>query len=186
MAILLSKKKYTLLLGLFLFNCFYLAAQFNTFSNKAIVDPRSINSNGHSASLAELNIDWNLGDFAHAIHYSNNEISYITTGYLQNTYHTLLLKEKLDSILLHVKIGPNPFSRTINITCDQDAVIINAITLFDYAGKRIRQIKGPFAGVQFEQRIHVDQLIQAFCFVQIQFTVGNNQPCLRIYKLIQN
>lgn len=183
MAIFLSKKN-TLFLGLMVFSCASLVAQFNSTSSYPKLDPWTINSSGHKASLSAFTLDWNLGDFAHSIHFSNNEISFVTTGYLQSSYPTLLLKEKLDSILLQVKLGPNPFKNTILISCNQDALTIDAILLFDEQGNRLVQVKGPFSGVHFEQRITVSPLKKAYCFIQIQFTLGNEQY-LKTYKLIQ-
>jgi hypothetical protein len=185
MAIFLACRKHIQILGVFVLIYSSLAAQLNTSHQNSFIDPWSINSNGHTAHLPTLQLDWNLGDFAHTVHFSNIEISYITTGYLQNTYNTQLLKEKLDSILTHVKLGPNPFKHSIYISCNQDALSIDAIVLFDEQGRRLVQVKGPFSGVHFEHSITVSALKQAFYFIQIQFTLANQQY-FKSYKLIQN
>ncbi len=185
MAIFLANKKYILFIGLVAVSPIYLAAQSNATNKRPRLDPWSMNGNGHTVMLPSLILDWNLGDFAHFVHFSNNEISFITTGYLQNNYNALLLNDKLDSILLQVKVGPNPFKNTIHISCNQDALIINGIVLYDEQGKRLGHVRGPFSGVQFEQSFTVYPLKQTYCFIQIQFTLGNNQQYFKTYKLIQ-
>jgi hypothetical protein len=185
MAIFLAYQKHIQILGLLIIIYSSLPAQLNTSHKSLIIDPWTINSNGYTALLPQLILDWNLGDLAHTVHFSNNEIAYITTGYLQNTYNALGLKEKLDSVLLHVNLGPNPFKNSIHISCDQDALTIIAIALFDYQGNCIRQVNGPFSGVHFNQTIPVYELMPPYCIVQIQFTLGDNQRYLKTYKLIQ-
>jgi hypothetical protein len=132
-----------------------------------------------------MSIDWGLGEMASAFTVLQNPSILLSTGYLQSNYDIVSLFNQLDSFGLQIKVGPNPFYNTLRIYCAQDGLDIMAIKVFDSHGVIIKNISGPFSGLQFDQTIQIQKLSTPICLIHIQYKIANLYSRQRIYKLIQ-
>ena len=149
------------------------------------IDPYTINSIGGSIYTNQMSVDWGLGEMASTFKIDHTPSILLSTGYLQSSYDIVSLFNQLDSFGLQIKVGPNPFYNTLRIYCALDGLDIMAIQIFDSHGVVIKNIRGPFSGLQFEQTIQIQKLSTPICLVYIQYKIANLYSRQRIYKLIQ-
>ena len=149
------------------------------------LDPYSINCNGGSKLVNQLIVDWTLGNMGNTFTYTTRPGLMISSGYLQNSYDVKVLFQQLDSFGLQIKVGPNPFQNTLRIYCAQDGLDIITIKLFDNQGIIIKNIMGPFSGIEFDQILQIQKLSNPICYLQIQYKVANEFILQRTYKLLQ-
>lgn len=160
-------------------------SQYSALVNFQQIDPHTINSIGGTIYSNQMRIDWGLGEMASTFKINHTPSILLSTGYLQSSYDIVSLFNQLDSFGLHIKVGPNPFYNTLRIYCALDGLDIMAIQIFDSHGVVIKNIQGPFSGLQFEQTIQIQKLSTPICLVYIQYKIANLYSRQRIYKLIQ-
>ena len=158
----------------------------NVFYSKTIkLDPSIINNNGGSFLMQGFMMDWSIGGLANTLVYKEKATTILSIGFLQNAYDIRAVYNDINNFGLQIKIGPNPFYNDLYFYCKQDGIVIDAIRLFDGQGNLIKNIKGPFSGLQFEKHISIPKLSNPTCYVQIQYVVANKYTSARIYKLTQ-
>ena len=168
--------------------CFYCIKGLSQYSAPVSfqqIDPYTINSIGGSIYTNQMNIDWGLGEMASTFKINHTPSILLSTGYLQSNYDIVSHFNQLDSFGLQIKVGPNPFYNQLRLYCEQDGVDIMAIKVFDSHGVIIKNISGPFSGLQFDQTIQIQKISTPICLVHIQYKVANTYSRQRIYKLIQ-
>jgi hypothetical protein len=149
-------------------------------------DPYTINSNGGTLSINQLLLDWEISDLSNTLIYKNKQVLIVSTGFLQNAYDASTLYNSIEIFGEQIKVGPNPFTNRIGLFCKQDGMDILGIQVYDSHGILIRNIIGPFSGLQFEHTIQFQKLSNPICFVQIKYTVANRYTYYKTFKLIQN
>lgn len=149
-------------------------------------DPYNLNSNGGTLSINQLLVDWEMATFSNTLIYKNKPALILSTGFLQNTYDVSALYNSIEIFGAQIKVGPNPFTDRLRLFCKQDGMDIMGIQVYDSHGVLIKNIIGPFSGLQFEYTIQFQKLNNPICFVQIKYLVANRYTYFKIFKLIQN
>ncbi len=149
-------------------------------------DPYCMNVAGASHSIANLSVDWSLGEapISHTLQAPPGYI--LSTGFLQSKNDPLLLFKNLDSFSLQIKVGPNPFTHIIQIAAHQEGVQIHAIQLFNSQGIILHQMKGQYAGLHFNYQIHTEALNNSICYLVVNYSIGDFLFKSKCFKLIQN
>jgi len=159
--------------------------QIKVTSNLRSLDPNTINCNGGCISLNKIIIDWTAGDVGNTIKYNAKPFIIISTGYLQNDYDASALFRTMGNFGLQIKVGPNPFTNNIHISCAQTGMDIISIALYDNVGNGFNLIKGPFSGLLFEKNIYIHQLSNPICYLKVHYIIANKYELSRTFKLIQ-
>ena len=179
-----SKCKHILFLTLFL-HCKILLCQYNTALALSKFDPYAINNNGGKFAITNMHLDWTLGDIGntHIYNYNNNIL--LSTGFLQNAYDFSAVYKQLEIFGEQIKVGPNPFSNSIHLSCAQDGMEIISIEMYNQAGICIKKIQGPYAGYNFDMLIPIEKLTFPICLMQIKYCVANQWILYKSLKLVQ-
>ena len=149
-------------------------------------DPYNLNSNGGTLSVNQLMLDWEIATLSNTLIYKNKPVLILSTGYLQNAYDASTLYNSIEIFGAQIKVGPNPFTNRLRLFCKQDGMDIMGIQVYDSHGVLIKNIIGPFSGLQFEHTIQFQKLNNPICFVQIKYLVANRYTYFKTFKLIQN
>jgi len=149
-------------------------------------DPYNLNSNGGTLSVNQLMLDWEIATLSNTLIYKNKPVLILSTGYLQNAYDASELYSSIEIFGAQIKVGPNPFTNRLRLFCKQDGMDIMGIQVYDSHGVLIKNIIGPFSGLQFEYTIQFQKLNNPICFVQIKYLVANRYTYFKTFKLIQN
>lgn len=160
-------------------------AQQAFYSKYIKLDPSIVNNNGGSFLIQGFMMDWSMGGLATTFVYNEKGSIILSIGFLQNAYDIASVYNNLSDFGLQIKIGPNPFYNDLFFYCKQEGIVINSIKIFDVQGNLIKNMKGPFSGLQFEKHISIQKLTNPTCIVQIEYVVANKYTSTRIYKLIQ-
>ena len=154
-------------------------------NNFRCIDPFTINVAGNSAMIQNQLFDWSIGELSTST-FIGKAVFIISLGFLQSSYHPLLIYNNIDSFAFRIKIGPNPFSNYIIIQCEQDQLIINGIQLLDFQGKILYRLNGDYSGHQFYYKIPVEKLIHPLCILNINYTISGQIYKSKFFKLLQN
>jgi hypothetical protein len=154
-------------------------------NNFRCIDPFTINVAGHNAMIQNQLFDWSIGELSTRTFFGK-AVFIISLGFLQSSYHPLLVYNNIDSFAFQIKIGPNPFSNYIIIQCEQDQLIINGIQLLDFQGKILYRLNGDYSGHQFYYKIPVEKLIHPLCILNINYTISGQIYKSKFFKLLQN
>ncbi len=160
-------------------------AQTVFYSKTIKLDPSILDNNGGSFLMRGFMMDWSIGGLGNTLVYKEKATTILSIGFLQNAYDIATIYNDINDFGLQIKIGPNPFYNDLYFYCKQDGIVIKSINLFDALGNLIKNLKGPFSGLQFEQHFSIQKLMNPNCFVQILYVVDNQFTRSRIYKLLQ-
>ncbi len=149
-------------------------------------DPFTINVTGSSHELSNLTIDWSWGEASIIKTLHDNPSYFLSTGFLQSKNDPFLLFKNLDSFALQIKIGPNPFTNLIQISTNQEGILIHAIQLFNSQGILLYQMKGYYNGLRFYHKIQIEALNNSICYLVVHYSIGDLLKRSKYFKLIQN
>jgi len=168
-----------------LFLSFFIQAQ--------VLDPSTINSAGGKIEIAStLNqannnwmLDWTLCEpFAIQTWCSKNKIIF-STGFLQPN---LMLNPELikpGAFDFKLKWGPNPVSNYLLLSCKQAGIDIIRMNIVDSDGHKIKNIEGPYSGLDFSKRISFTSENTGIYYIIIHYSVANKFTQVKILKIIK-
>jgi hypothetical protein len=159
--------------------------QLNKAHHYEQLDPYALNSNGGTTTINQMTIDWSVESLSNTLTFNNKPAMLISTGFLQNGYDVLTHFNQLENFGLQIKVGPNPFTNFIHIYCSQDGIDILGIQVYSSQGLLIKNVVGPFSGLQFAQTIALQKLSTPIYFVQVKYIVANKYMLNKTFKLIQ-
>ena len=146
--------------------------------------PNIISVNADSKAINGIWWDWSFGEelLINTLHADKNFM--LTTGFLQNDFGVGVNFKELELTTVF-KIGPNPIIQNVKITGDQIGIVISKIEITNEQGQLVKNVKGPFSGIQFEQTLSFASVNTGIYFIVIHYVVGNSILKKQIFKIIK-
>lgn len=146
--------------------------------------PNIISVNADSKALNGIWWDWSFGEqlLVNTLHADKDFM--LTTGFLQNDFGVGVNFKELELTTVF-KIGPNPIIQNVKVTGDQIGIVISKIEIINEQGQLVKNVQGPFSGIQFEQILPFASANTGIYFIMIHYVVGNSILKKQIFKIIK-
>jgi hypothetical protein len=132
-----------------------------------------------------LTLDWNIGEALSTETYISKSSILLSSGFLQNKNDAAITFKSIDSFNLKISIGPNPTQNIFKISCAQDGIIILNIKITDNLGNSIQVLKGPYAGLNFQQQINLIGEKNGLYYIIVNYIVGEQVLANKVFKLLK-